>query len=111
MRRLSDVRLDFFADIRIASGDPWEAILLYSQVEKALKEEPLGHEAKYRNALVSYYLGEFGWAETKLDVLKASTEKLIANDAMKLSMFIKDRHQATGDGGCGFFAPLRMTLL
>ena len=77
-------------DIRIASGDPWEAILLYSQVEKALKEEPLGHEAKYRNALVSYYLGEFGWAETKLDVLKASTEKLIANDAMKLSMFIKD---------------------
>ena len=41
---------------------------LYSQVEKSLKEEPLGHEAKYRNALVSYYLGEFGWAETKLDV-------------------------------------------
>ena len=77
-------------DIYLTAGDPWEAILYYSQVEKLMKDEPLGHEAKYRNALVSYYIGEFNWAEAKLDVLKASTEKLIANDAMKLSLFIKE---------------------
>lgn len=91
-RRAADVANIKLAmgDIYLSSGDPWEAILLYSQVEKLLKDEPLGHEAKYRNALVSYYIGEFNWAAAKLDVLKASTEKLIANDAMKLSMFIKD---------------------
>ncbi len=77
-------------DIYIASGDPWEAILTYSQVEKSYRDDPIGHEAKYRNALVSYYIGEFNWAEAKLDVLKASTEKLIANDAMRLSLFIKN---------------------
>ena len=77
-------------DIYIIAGDPWEAILCYSQVEKMMKDEPLGHEAKYRNAILSYYIGEFDWAETKLDVLKSSTEKLIANDAMQLSLFIKE---------------------
>lgn len=91
-RRVADIANIKLAmgDIYLSSGDPWEAILLYSQVEKMLKDEPLGHEAKYRNALVSYYIGEFNWAAAKLDVLKASTEKLIANDAMKLSLFIKN---------------------
>ncbi|MDR2085043.1 MAG: hypothetical protein LBP67_08635 [Bacteroidales bacterium] len=77
-------------DIYLLSGDQWEATLLYSQVEKQMKDDPLGHEAKFKNAELFYYLGEFNWAETKLDILKSSTGKLIANDAMRLSLFIKD---------------------
>ncbi|MDZ4750918.1 MAG: tetratricopeptide repeat protein [Flavobacteriales bacterium] len=78
------------ADVFLFSGEVWEASLLYSQVELDFKEDALGHEAKYRNARVSYYTGDFTWAQTQLDVLKASTSKLISNDAIDLSLLITD---------------------
>lgn len=78
------------ADIYLFSGEPWEATLLYSQVEKSFKNEPIGHEAKFRNAKLSFYIGEFEWAKTQLDILKAATSKLIANDAMQLSLLISE---------------------
>ena len=37
---------------------------------------------------MAYYLGNFAWAKAQLDVLKASTSKLTANDAMELSLLI-----------------------
>ncbi len=77
-------------DIYLFSDNPWEATLLYSQVDKSFKNEPLGHEAKFRNAKLSFYIGEFTWAQAQLDVLKAATSKLIANDAMELSLLIGD---------------------
>ncbi len=77
-------------DILLLSGDVWESTLLYSQVEKAFKHDVLGHEAKFRNAKLSYYKGEFEWAQAQLDVLKAATSKLIANNAMDLSLLISD---------------------
>lgn len=78
------------ADIQLFTGDEWEATLLYSQVEKAFKNDPIGFEAKFRNAKLSFYIGEFNWAKAQLDVLKAATAKLIANDAMELSLLISD---------------------
>jgi tetratricopeptide (TPR) repeat protein len=78
------------ADVLVILDDIWEASLLYMQVEKAFKFEPIGFEAKYKNARVFYYAGDFKWAQSQLDVLKGSTTKLIANDAMKLSIFITD---------------------
>jgi hypothetical protein len=77
-------------DIYLFVGEVWEASLLYSQVEKAFKNDPTGHEAKFRNARLSYYIGEFEWAKAQLDVLKAATSKFIANDAMELSLQISD---------------------
>ncbi len=85
----ADSKLEL-ADIYLFSGDPWEATLLYSQVEKAFKNDPVGHEARFRNARLSMFIGEFGWAVAQLDVLKAATSKLIANDAMALSLLITD---------------------
>ena len=78
------------ADIYLFSDNPWEATLLYSQVEKSFKNEPLGHEAKFRNARLSFYICEFDWARAQLDILKAATSKLIANDALDLSLLISD---------------------
>jgi len=78
------------ADILAFTGKFWGASLLYAQVEDMMKNEPLGYEAKFRNARLFYYKGEFQWAKTRLDVLKGSTSKLIANDALELSLFIKD---------------------
>ncbi|RMG87588.1 MAG: hypothetical protein D6714_02055 [Bacteroidetes bacterium] len=77
-------------DYYLIKGERWEATLLYSQVDKAFGEDPLGHEARYRNAKLSYYFGDFQWAQAQFEVLKASTSKLIANDALDLSIFIMD---------------------
>lgn len=82
------------ADIYLFSGEPWEATLLYSQVDKAFKNDPIGHEARFRNAKLSFYIGEFDWARAQLDVLKAATSKLIANDAMQMSLLISDNIDA-----------------
>ncbi len=78
------------ADFYLMKGDIWEATLLYSQVDKAFKDDLLGSEARLRNARLSYYNGDFQWAQAQCDVLKASTSKLIANDALDLSVFIMD---------------------
>ncbi len=75
-------------DYYLMTGDNWEATLLYSQVDKEFKEDRLGHEARFRNARLSYFRGDFEWAQAQFDVLKASTSKLIANDALDLSVFI-----------------------
>ena len=79
-------------DILLLEGEVWEASLLFSQVELAFKEDVLGSEAKFRNARISYYTGEFDWAQAQLDVLKASTSKLISNDAIALSLLITDNY-------------------
>lgn len=76
------------ADVLMIQNHVWDASLLYSQIESEMKHEPIGHEAKLRNARLFYYKGEYAWAQTRLDVLKSATSKLIANDAMELSLFI-----------------------
>jgi tetratricopeptide (TPR) repeat protein len=76
------------ADVLVILDDIWEASLLYMQVEKDFKYDPIGFEAKFKNARIFYYAGDFIWAQSQLDVLKGSTSKLIANDALKLSFFI-----------------------
>lgn len=78
------------ADFYLMKGEVWESTLLYSQVDKAFKEDLLGHEARFRNAKLSYFNGDFQWAQTQFDILKASTSRLIANDALDLSVFIMD---------------------
>lgn len=78
------------ADILVLRGDLWEPSLLYGQVEKEYKNDLLGQDAKFRNAKLSFYRGEFEWAQAQMSVLKASTSKLIANDALALSLLIMD---------------------
>jgi len=77
-------------DIYLLKNEPWESALLYSQVEKSEKEQPIGYEAKLRNAKLSYFKGNFALAQEHLDVLKMATSREIANDAMELSLRIQD---------------------
>ncbi|MBO4307811.1 MAG: tetratricopeptide repeat protein [Bacteroidales bacterium] len=88
-KTVSEVKLEL-GDLLLFAGETWDASLLYSQVEKANKNDIIGAQAKYKNALLSYYNNDFQWAKSQLDVLRASTSKLIANDAMQLSLLISD---------------------
>ena len=85
----ANAKLDL-GDYYLMSGEVWEATLLYSQVDKAFVEELIAQDARFRNAKLSYYNGDFEWAQTQFDILKTSTSKLIANDALDLSIFIMD---------------------
>ena len=77
-------------DILLYEGDKWEAIIYYGQAEKAFESSPIGQEAKFKRAKAAYYVGDFDWAQTIFNVLKASTSKLIANDALYYSILITD---------------------
>ncbi|MBK8517502.1 MAG: tetratricopeptide repeat protein [Saprospiraceae bacterium] len=77
-------------DYYLMSGDRWEASLLFSQVDKDFKEGQVGEYARYRNAKLSYYAGDFEWAQEQFKILKGATSKLISNDAIDMSVFILD---------------------
>ena len=93
----SQYKIDM-ADIQLYMGDIWEASLNYSQVDKALPNDALGSEAKFKNAKLSFYIGEFDWAKSQLDVLAAATTKLISNDAIYFSLLIADNQEEEEEG-------------
>jgi len=84
-------------DIYTLSGEPWEAALIFGQVEKSFPNEVYGHEAKFKNSRLAYFQGDFLWSKAQLDVLKSSTSQLIANDALNLSLLISDNLQNEND--------------
>ena len=94
---LSSCKLDL-GDIEMLNNQPWEATLLYAQVETGYPNTSIGQEAKLRNAKLAYYTGDFAWAKGQLDVLKAATSQLIANDALNLSLLISDNLTADSSG-------------
>ncbi|OYT14751.1 MAG: hypothetical protein B7C24_16665 [Bacteroidetes bacterium 4572_77] len=81
-------------DFYLLNNNPWDATLLFSQVEKDFTNDEIGFEAKMKNAKLSFYIGEFDWAKAQLDVLKSATGKKIANDALYLSLFIAENMDA-----------------
>lgn len=85
----NEAKLDL-GDYYAMTGDVWEATLIYSQVDKDEKDGALGEDARFRNARLSYFRGDFEWANGQLKVLKGSTSELVANDALQLSVFIDD---------------------
>lgn len=81
------------ADCNVCAGDYWEAVLLYAQVAKEMRETNLADEAKFKRARLAYYMGDFNWVKAQMDILKGSTAKLTANDALQLSLLIEN-HEA-----------------
>jgi tetratricopeptide (TPR) repeat protein len=94
---LNSCKLDL-GDVYLMNKQPWEATLLYGQVETGYPNTTIGQDAKFRNAKLAYYTGDFKWAKGQLDVLKAATSQLIANDALNLSLLITDNLVADTSG-------------
>jgi tetratricopeptide (TPR) repeat protein len=87
---LAKLKMDL-GDVKLLKNEIWDASLLYSQAEKLVKDSPLGYEAKFRNAKLFYYKGEFLLAQEQLNILKQATTREISNDAIQLSVFIQDQ--------------------
>lgn len=86
---LAEAKL-LLGDAYVMNDDVWSSELLYAQVEKDFPEEPIGQEAKFRRARLSYYRGNFDWAVIQLDALKGATTQLISNNAMELALTIAE---------------------
>ena len=84
-------------DTYILTQQPWEAVLIYEQVAKQFENQPIGNDAKFRSTKLSFYQGDFKYAKSQADVLKASTSQLIANDALNLSLLISDNLLSKND--------------
>ncbi len=78
------------ADILVLDEKFNQALIYYSQVQNEVKGDVIAQEARFKVAKTSYYKGDFEWAQVQLDVLKKSATQLIANDAMQLSLLIRD---------------------
>ncbi|MBN1769371.1 MAG: tetratricopeptide repeat protein [Prolixibacteraceae bacterium] len=81
------------ADIYVYVNKLWEATLLYARIIEANKGNTLADEVMLKRARLSFYIGDIEWAKAQLDVLKASTSKFIANDAMDLSLLITSNYE------------------
>ncbi len=66
------------------------ALILYSQVQNDVPNTEIAQQAQFNIARTSYFQGDFDWSLTQLKVLRGATSKLIANDAMELSLTISD---------------------
>ncbi len=84
-------------DVYILTNQPWEAFLVYEQVSKQFEGQPIGNEARFRSAKLSFYQGNFEYSNSQCQVLKAATSQLIANDALNLSLLISDNIQTPID--------------
>ncbi|NEV94732.1 tetratricopeptide repeat protein [Psychroflexus sp. YR1-1] len=81
------------ADLNVQQSKFNQALLLYTQVEKLIPNSDIAQEAKFKVAKTSYFTGDFDWALTQLKVLKSSASQLTSNDALELSLLIKDNSQ------------------
>ncbi|MCY1506223.1 hypothetical protein D9M68_404640 [compost metagenome] len=84
-------------DIFMLTDQPWEAVLSYEQVAKQFEGLPMGNDALFRSTKLLFYQGDFNYAKSQADILKASTSQLIANDALNLSLLISDNLQNKND--------------
>ena len=76
------------ADIDVLKGEIWDASILYMQIDTDFKYELIGNEAKYKNARVFYFDGEFDYAQSQLNILKESNDGFyISEEDMKIRGF------------------------
>lgn len=78
------------ADILVLDQKFNQALIYYSQIQSLVKNDEIAQNARFKVAKTSYFKGDFDWALSQLNVLKASSTQLIANDAMELSLLIKE---------------------
>ncbi len=90
------IKLDL-GDIYILTNQPWDAFLVYEQVAKQFEGQQIANEASFKSAQLSFYQGNFDYALSQCQVLKAATSQLIANDALNLSLLISDNKQTAAD--------------
>lgn len=77
-------------DIYLLKNELAKAELKYNEVEKSNKDAQVGAMAKFKQAMLFYYRGDFEMAKAFFKVLKDNTSNDIANDAIDMFLLIQD---------------------
>ena len=77
-------------DIYLLKNEISKAELKYTEVEKSNKDAQIGAMAKFKQAMLFYYRGDFDMAKAFFKVLKDNTSNDIANDAIDMFLLIQD---------------------
>ncbi len=76
-------------DVYLLDNQVGEASLTYFNIQNRWKNSTYAEKAKYKNAQLYFYTGEFDLSQSMLDILKRATSREISNDAIDLSILIK----------------------
>lgn len=87
--QVADVKMEL-ADILLFEEKFNQAQIYYSQIEEDLKNDEVGHEASLKSAKISYFKGDFDWAQQQFKALKSASSQLIANDALEYFLLVND---------------------
>ncbi|GIV44456.1 MAG: hypothetical protein KatS3mg035_1579 [Bacteroidia bacterium] len=77
-------------DIFLLQNEMAKAELKYTEVEKSNKDAQIGALAKYKQAMLFYYRGDFEMAKAFFKILKDNTSNDISNDAIDMFLLIQD---------------------
>ena len=89
----ADAKMEL-ADIFLFEEKFNQAVLYYSQIQEAIKNDVIGHEASLKAAKTSYFKADFVWAQKQFKELKSASTQLIANDALEYFLLINDNTAA-----------------
>jgi tetratricopeptide (TPR) repeat protein len=89
----ADAKMEL-ADIFLFEEKFNQALLYYSQIQEAIKNDVIGHEASLKAAKTSYFKADFVWAQKQFKELKSASTQLIANDALEYFLLINDNTAA-----------------
>ena len=77
-------------DIYVMQKEYGKGELAYKQVAELFENRQIGALAKFKQAQLSYYKGEFQLAQALLGAIKDNTSNDISNDAIRLNLLIID---------------------
>lgn len=77
-------------DIYLLQNEVAKSELKYTEVEKSNKDAQIGALAKFKQAMLFYYRGDFEMAKAYFKVLKDNTSNDISNDAIDMFLLIQD---------------------
>ncbi len=89
LNQKSKVKL-LIGDIFLLQNETAKAELKYNEVEKTNKDAQIGALAKFKQAMLFYYRGDFDMAKAFFKILKDNTSNDIANDAIDMFLLIQD---------------------
>lgn len=79
-----------YGDVLLMQKQYNKAKLKYNEVAEAFKEGQTGALAKFKQGRLSYFKGDFEYAQARLKTIKDNTSNDISNDAIQLFLLIQD---------------------
>lgn len=97
--RAADLARYDLGRLQVMRGDLTDARLAFSRLVERLRTGDLAEQARYEQALLHFYQGEFDAASTLLDAVGNNTSTDVSNDGIGLGVLLAERKAARDTTG------------